>query len=84
MTQEIFDGMVMYLGGHIKLKRYIRYKTTPHSIPIRIYEIKEGDKLEDYGEAASTVLQRLRWLTYLKQEHESNEDQRLFEYIERC
>lgn len=54
-----FIELMNYFGGYIKLKRYIRFKLTPHSPIQKIEELRITDNFSEYGEARDTIIQRL-------------------------
>ena len=73
--QKDFDELINYFGGYLKLEHRIRFKLTPHSKEILVYELKSTDLIEQFGDAKNTVIQRLKWLNFLKQKSLQNESQ---------
>jgi len=73
--QKDFDDLINYFGGYLKLEHRIRFKITPHSKEILIYELKSTDNIEQFGDAKNTVIQRLKWLKHLKQKSLQNESE---------
>lgn len=61
-----FHNRLLYLGGFFKFEKPIRFRLTPHSPTVKIYEISINDNFDSYGEARDAILQRLRLLTYEK------------------
>lgn len=63
--QSEYRELLDFFGGSIKLDRYIRVCETPHSPNIKIWNIDKENAL-DYGHALPAIMQKLRWLKYLK------------------
>ena len=64
-NKEFIDKLNL-LGGYIKLDKPIRFRLTPHSPTIKIYELNINDNFKNYGEARDAILQTLRLITYEK------------------
>lgn len=63
--QSEYEELLSFFGGSLKLDRYIRVCETPHEPAIKIYEINKKN-IEEYKEAIPAVMQKLRWLKFLK------------------
>jgi DNA polymerase elongation subunit (family B) len=61
--QKEYDTLIRNLGGNaIILEKPLKFRKTPHSKDIFIYEILPNYDVELYGDAMFTVLQKLRLL----------------------
>ena len=54
------------LGGYLKLDKPIRFRLTPHSPTIKIYELNIKDDFDNYKEAKDAILQTLRRIIHEK------------------